>query len=97
MNSVNSSSIVADLAIATFSLLLIAIFSLSVVLGFNDDLTTFEDSYKYILLSVSLIVLASFLFCFLIRKRFIKNILKITKRKLLIKKDLNLKKSISTS
>ena len=48
MNSVNSSSIVlADLAIATFSLLLIAIFSLSIVLGFNDDLTTFEDNYKY--------------------------------------------------
>ena len=81
MNSVNSSSIVlADLAIATFSLLLIAIFSLSIVLGFNDDLTTFEDNYKYILFSVSLMVLASFLFCFLIRKRFIKNILKITKK-----------------
>ena len=69
MNSVNSSSIVvADLAIATLSLLLIAIFSLSVVLGFNDDLTTFEDSYKYILFSVSLMVLASFFFCFFNKK-----------------------------
>ncbi len=83
MNSANSSSIVvADLVIATFSLLLISIFSLSILLGFNEDQTTFEDNYKYILFSVGLMILASFLFCFLIRKRCIKSILKITKKNL---------------
>ena len=81
MDSANSTSIViADLAIATFSLLLISIFSLSLVLGYDQDLSTFEDNYKYILYSIFLMIVASFLFFFLIRKRFIKNILKITNK-----------------
>ena len=70
MDSANSTSIViADLAIATFSLLLISIFSLSLVLGYDQDLSTFEDNYKYILYSIFLMIVASFLFFFFNKKK----------------------------
>ena len=74
----SSSTVIADLAIATFSLLLVSILSFSIFWGIKEDSSQLDEGLEYILLSIFFMILASILFCFSIRKRFLKYILKKT-------------------
>ena len=87
MSSTNSSStVIADLAIATFSLLLVSILSFSLFWEKKENLSQPEEGLEYILLSIFFMILASILFCFSIRKRFLKYILKKTSNYFIIYK-----------
>ena len=74
----SSSTVFADLVIATFSLFLIAFFSLLVVL--SDNLTFLNDDKSlYILLSLTILFFGCLLFYFFIKKRLIRYILGLKK------------------
>ena len=74
----SSSTVFADLVIATFSLFLIAFFSLLVVL--SDNITFLNDDKSlYILFSLLILFVGCLLFYFFIKKRLIRYILGLKK------------------
>lgn len=76
MNSINaSSSVIADLAIATFSLLLIAFFSLTIVLLMSENSSPMGE-VKYIIYGILVIIFSTGIFCYFIRVRIFKKIIK---------------------
>ena len=74
----SSSTVFADLVIATFSLFLIAFFSLLVVLSENITFLN-DDKSLYILLSLTILFVGCLLFYFFIKKRLIRYILGLKK------------------
>ena len=74
----SSSTVFADLVIATFSLFLIAFFSLLVVLSENITFLN-DDKSLYILLSLLILFVGCLLFYFFIKKRLIRYILGLKK------------------
>ena len=71
-----SSTVIGDLALAAFSLLLITIFSLSFILFSYKDFLLLDEDNIYLLLSIFVLILFSILFCLMIRKRFIRFLLR---------------------
>ena len=77
-NHESTSSVFADLIIATFSLFLISFLSFIFVISKNTDLQNF-NYYLHLVISLILIFSASFLFYWLIRSRILKVLLKKSK------------------
>ena len=69
-----SSTVIGDLAIATFSLLLMAIISFSFVLGMSGKITFDNQKIFYIVYAIILMIFLSAIFIFCIRKRLLKKI-----------------------
>ncbi len=67
-----SSTVIGDLVLAAFSLLLISIISLLFILfSYNDFLLLAEDNI-YLLFSIFVLIIFSILFCLMIRMRFVR-------------------------
>ena len=69
-----SSTVIGDLAIATFSLLLMAIISFSFVIGMSENVTLDNQKIFYIVCAITLMIFLSAIFIFCIRKRLLKKL-----------------------
>lgn len=71
-----SSTVIGDLALASFSLLIVALGSFLILFYISDDLKFFQGKTRYLTFSIIFLILATLFFCIAIRKRFLKNALK---------------------
>lgn len=74
--SESSSTVIGDLALAAFSLILISILSLVVLIFSSQGFSILDDKNIYLSFSVLLLIFASLIFCFAIRKRTLKFIIR---------------------
>tara|TARA_B100000524_G_scaffold300028_1_gene174676 strand:- start:941 stop:1927 length:987 start_codon:yes stop_codon:yes gene_type:complete len=71
-----SSTVIGDLALASFSLVIISIISLIIIFFTNESFYLFKGSSIYLTFSIITLVIGSIFFCIIIRKRFLRKILK---------------------
>ena len=71
-----SSTVIGDLALAAFSLLIVTIISLLFLLFSYQEFTLLKGKNIYLLFSIFILIIFSFLFCLTIRKRYIRSILR---------------------
>ena len=85
-----SSTVIGDLALATFSLLIMSVFSLMIVIFSNQEFSIVKGENKYLGFSILFLILASIVFCIMIRKRVLKFLIRKSSRFMTLK----LKKNI---
>ena len=71
-----SSTVIGDLALAAFSLLLMSIFSLMIVIFSNQEFSIIKGDNRYLGFSILFLILASMIFCIMIRKRALKYLIR---------------------
>ena len=71
-----SSTVMGDVALAAISLLIMAIFSFLSLIYLYEEFSILGGANKYLFYSILILSLASLIFCFSIRKRFLKSLIK---------------------
>ncbi|MDC3091080.1 lysylphosphatidylglycerol synthase domain-containing protein [Rickettsiales bacterium] len=85
-----SSTVIGDLALAAFSLLIMSVFSLMIVIFSNQEFSIVKGENKYLGFSILFLILASIIFCIMIRKRVLKFLIRKSSKFITLK----LKKNI---